>query len=718
MFKSVTLEMSLKPFKKTDEESVLTVCERVFEDWKHLLDGREVVSIMLWSADGSEILDYNRNLDDEFEWCKFLGSAHLKRLEEGKDSATSLHIRNQLYMENPPKMTYGVLKRIVCAIKRVGERLYPSAKIKVGATFDLGPEFAISSFKYQRHLEICLRTEALNSEGAVGVVDGTALLHADDRSYAAYPSGIPEGLPFTTFLGKQAHAFIRDLGFDYLWLSNGLGFSADPWCTTGKIFDGERFYPEKLERVSKKVFEFWKLFREAFPDIPIETRGTNNTCGIDYATDGVPLYDIYNENFGITPPPNSPWAALDKNYGLEIAGHMSRCCELPGDVFPFRYYIHDPWWVNTPWYDRYEGQPTDIYIPMAIGRIDEKGQVQAANTFHILTIDNSFGEMPKACVTEPLPHILKAEKESPDRIAPLVWIYPMREYTSSKGEEMLREMYAGDSFICKAINEGVPLCTVASADLFLKHEEGIYKGSVLILPAKISQEVLAKIKEMTKSGYRSVVYGTKTAIEEARAFLGEGVRYVNISENACVAELFSALKAYGYQIEYKKKDARFHSPITSLSRYDNAFMFSVFNRNATTDTKLSMPLGAPIMIGAEVEVVDNVATYRFPKFTHGECRIFVKQKQGIVECHEMQPINRRFRRKLQVSGLKNAELYFFPEERVEDVIIADTAKCEPLDSTPLAEENVLIACEDEYGRYYRAENISGEFVICMGYPFK
>ncbi len=715
MFKSVTLEMSLKPFKKTDEKSILTVCERVFEDWKHLLEGREVISIMLWCADGSEILDYNKNLDEEFEWCKYIGSANKPMLPEGAPHETSLHYNKRLYMENPPKMTYNVLKNIISIIKAEGKRRFPSAKIRVGETFDIGPEFAVSTFKYKRHPEIC---GSLSNLDGLGFVDSTALLHADERSYAAYPNGIPEGEPFGIFLGKQANIFLADMGFDYIWLSNGLGFSADPWRHTGKIFDGKCFHSENLGNTAEQVFKFWKYFRQGCPDYLIETRGTNNTVGIDYASDGVPLYDIYNADLNITPPPNSPWAALDKNYGLEIAGQMSRCCEIPYDVFPFRFYIHDPWWVNSPWYDRYEGQPGDIYMPMAISRIDEKGQVQAANTFNILTIDNSFGNMPKACVTEPLPHILKAEKESPDRIAPLVWIYPMREYTTSKSEEMLREMYTGDKFICQAINHGLPLCTVASADLFLKHEESIYQGSVLIAPAKMSNHVLEKLNAMAEAGGKIILYGGKDVVFEVSKRLSRNVKYVDITdEDTRMKALFDAMADNGYFIEFEKKAAQYRNPIMTLSRYDNAFMFSVFNMNATTDTKLSMPLGAPIMIGAEVEIKENAANYRFPKFTHGECRIFVKQEDGVVECHEEPPVNERFRRRIRVSGLKNAELCFFPEENVADTIIADPTKC-MIHYTPVAEKNLFLPCEDEYGKYYRAKNLTGEFYIYMGYRSK
>lgn len=53
MFKTVTLEMSLKPFKRTDDAFIQKVCASVFEQWRPLLKNREEISIMLWAADGS-----------------------------------------------------------------------------------------------------------------------------------------------------------------------------------------------------------------------------------------------------------------------------------------------------------------------------------------------------------------------------------------------------------------------------------------------------------------------------------------------------------------------------------------------------------------------------------------------------------------------------------------------------------------------------------------
>src|SRR3546814_15762193 len=91
-----------------------------------------------------------------------------------------------------------------------------------------------------------------------------------------------------------------------------------------------------------------------------------------------------------------------------MGGDMSRMAELPDNRFPFRYYTHDPWWLNSPWLDRYGREPHDIYLPMAVARISEKGEVLLPTHLNFLTIDNSFGAMPKQVPDEVIPHILKA----------------------------------------------------------------------------------------------------------------------------------------------------------------------------------------------------------------------------------------------------------------------------------------------------------------------
>lgn len=512
MFKSINLEMSLKPFKKVDNDYIENVIRGVFEQWRPLLKNRENISIMFWTADGSEILDYNGNLSDKFEWCQFIGGANHPYINEGDSIDVNLHTRKFDYMKNPPTMTYGILKNIISAIKRIGKEMYPNSNIRVGETFDIGPEFARSSFKYERHLELCSGEEF---DGKMKAINSYGKLKGDSHSYAAYPNGIPDGTPFGEFLGKQANIFLRDMGFDYLWLSNGAGFSATPWTAHGAVFDGKIFHENEFDNVKKTLFAFWQDFRRACPDIPLMVRGTNYSAGIDYSSDAVPLYDIYNAGFNITPPPNSPWAALDSDFGLELMGHMTRIAELPCDEFLFRYYIHDPWWTNSPWYDRYEGQPHDIYLPMAISRVDEQGKTRAAELFNVLSIDNSYGNLPDSCVNEPLPHILKAEKDSADEPANFVWVYPFREYTTTKDKSQLRKIMTGDWFICEAISNGMPISTIVSCDNFLKHDDVLYKKSILVTPVPIAKsEFEDKIIAYVEAGGKVIFYGSADGASE------------------------------------------------------------------------------------------------------------------------------------------------------------------------------------------------------------
>ena len=703
MFENVTLELSLKPFKQTDEVYIRKICKGIFEQWRPLLKNRKTISVMLWVGDGSEILDYKGELSESFEWCRFVGTANLPHIDGNEPLETSLHKKKQDYISNAPVMTYAILKTIISCLKEEGRKAFPDAVVKVGETFDIGPEFAISDFKYSRHNEICSGSKL---DIKYGFVDATALLHADDRYYAAYPNGIPEGTPFGTFLGKQSNVFLRDMGFDYLWLSNGLGFSADPWKKTGKIFDGENYYPEKLDDTKKKVFGFWKLFREACPDIPLEVRGTNNSVGIDYATDGVPLWDIYNANLNIIAPPNSPWAAINDNYGLEMMGHMTRICMLPNSWFPFRYYLHDPWWINSPWYDRYDGSPCDIYLPMSISRINQNGKVESANKFNILSIDNSYGELPDSCANEVIPHLLKAEKNVSDDVAPLVWVYPMREYTTTDKPELLKEMNLGDHYVCDAINDGFPLCCVTSTDNFLLHDDSIYNRSIIISPVPENPKVLDKLAKLSSTATGVIVYGTEARLSTVRDIPG----LITVNSEGNPELMRAAVAKLGYEISFLKKADAVKPPAMSVSRYDNALLFSICNSNTTTVTKLKFPLGAPILCGMETEISDGVASYHFSRGEQRECRIFIEQTDGVISCHEAPPVNARFRRAIRIEGLNNATVRLFSELGCECAVSTMHT-----DATPVFDERFTPVYDEKHGMYLEGKNVNGTVYFLMGH---
>ena len=76
MFKTITLEISLKPFKETSDKYIKFICENVFDQWKALIRDAETVKILMWSSAGSELLDYRGSLNDEFEWAYMIGHAN------------------------------------------------------------------------------------------------------------------------------------------------------------------------------------------------------------------------------------------------------------------------------------------------------------------------------------------------------------------------------------------------------------------------------------------------------------------------------------------------------------------------------------------------------------------------------------------------------------------------------------------------------------------
>jgi hypothetical protein len=521
--RNVTLEVSLKPFGDASPAAMESAARRMFTQWGAMLRHADAVSVLLWAADGSEILDYGGDLDETFDWARYLGCCNGYGgpfVPRTPDGPSGLNFGYYLYAEDTPVYIYRMLKDLAAILRRVGAET-TGKPVRVGATFDPGPEFARSPFKYERHPEINI--SYCEPDGKCWFLCCYSRLHADTRKYAGYPGGIPEDTPIGEFLGRQSRHFLKDLGFDYLWLSNGLGFGLEPWKCTGRLFDGKAFHPEYAEAARRGITDFWTQFRRECPGIRVEVRGTNMGAGIDIATDGISFRDLYDGGFDFLPPPNSPWAALDGDFGLELTGYMSRIAELPpGEEFPFRFYTHDPWWMNSPWIDRYQGYPHDIYMPLALSRIDGSGRILHSASLSLLSVDNALGGMPDCVPDEVTPYIIRAYADSPDAPPPLVWVYPFGEYDDlGKRGECLDKMYFEDWYVRGAVNRGLPLSGVVSTDNFIsssRKNPGLYAGSILMapIPAAGSRHEEALCSHVEKGG-QVMFYG-------ALAYAGERLR--------------------------------------------------------------------------------------------------------------------------------------------------------------------------------------------------
>lgn len=537
-FRDVQLEMSLKPFWDNSPETREAVCRELFQQWQPLCRYADSISIMLWIGDGSEILEYQGRLDSEFEWARYHGSAndiHAAPLPEkgdrghtainghvmGRDpERRGVHVRSYLYRPEPAAFTFRWLKELVETLRRVGAEV-TGKKILVGETFDIGPEFAVSRFKYEWHREIC---------GGGALFGGKFIrcdrtLNGDDRMYSGFPEGIPQGTTVGTFIGRQTRHFFRDIGFDFLWLSNGFGFALEPWALTGAIFDGAEFNKGGAEETAREILRFWRDMRSELPDAPIRTRGTNLATGIDLASDASPIREIFRDVPFVDAPVNSPWAALDGDIGLELSGWMSHIARLPAPGYRYRYYIHDAWWLNSPWLDRYQRQPFDIYLPLAVSRLLPDGAVEVPSDLAFLSIDDSHGCLPPMVPVEVTAEILHAREFQPDAPAPLVWVYPFDAYHELVTGPVKNPglPFFGDWFVRGLITHTVPVNTVADfANVpALLEKNGVLAGSILLAPVLpdsfgFNQKLLA----FAEAGGRVVFYGPLDEAAGLRDLMG------------------------------------------------------------------------------------------------------------------------------------------------------------------------------------------------------
>ncbi len=101
-FNNITLEASLKPFKKKDKAYIRQVAIEIFTQWQSLLRHADTVSVMLWTADGSEILDYRGTLTQKLEWAKYMGNPNTEHEVGSLPKELSIHERAYLYMDAPP----------------------------------------------------------------------------------------------------------------------------------------------------------------------------------------------------------------------------------------------------------------------------------------------------------------------------------------------------------------------------------------------------------------------------------------------------------------------------------------------------------------------------------------------------------------------------------------------------------------------------------------
>ena len=282
----------------------------------------------------------------------------------------------------------------------------------------------------------------------------------------------------------------------------------------GPLFDGKRFDVTQAPELRDRIMAFWRDFRGQCPHFRLETRGTNLLLGSDLATNACPLQEIYDGDFNIVAPPNSPWAAIDGDFGLELVGYLSRIAELPANkLYPFRFYTHDPWWLNSPWFDRYGREAHDIYLPLALARVDDRGAISRPAFLEFLTVDNSYGRMPEQLPNEVTPHVLSAMDDFSDAPGAVTWLCPFREYHDMIfGKKPQPELaFFADWCLRGAVNAGLPLNSVVSTGNYMaavKAEPGCFSETILLtLLPEADSALETALLERVERGFPTLFYG-------------------------------------------------------------------------------------------------------------------------------------------------------------------------------------------------------------------
>lgn len=162
-------------------------------------------------------------------------------------------------------LTYHQIAGIVRVFRDEARRA--GVRLTILDQLDKNGEFTEIPFKTGKHPEIF--SKVWRTAGLLIA----APLAADQSSYGAYPSGIPAGTHSGTFIAKQTAAYVRDLGFDGIFLSNQVG--------TRGHWDPARS-PGYSQKEAREITRFFRLLREHLGTKEIVWWDSTNAVAVEH----------------------------------------------------------------------------------------------------------------------------------------------------------------------------------------------------------------------------------------------------------------------------------------------------------------------------------------------------------------------------------------------------------------------------------------------------
>ena len=227
------------------------------EGWKGVILNVGWISdyILEWNGNVNEPIKLPKNMT-KWEWFKDegqLGGNTIERIKIFNDRFKNADTPKVINYET---WTYADLRKLSGLLKTVAAKKYSLKDIKVG-TLVLGWESIYGGDKSEFariHPNAFLRNFP-NFE---------AKLSSDKKKYGSFPTGIPEGTPFTEFFGKQWGNLSKALGLDAIVLRDsylGVGI----YMRTGPYGKTAPSDPDKVESWSRATGDFVKQTKLANP---------------------------------------------------------------------------------------------------------------------------------------------------------------------------------------------------------------------------------------------------------------------------------------------------------------------------------------------------------------------------------------------------------------------------------------------------------------------
>lgn len=329
----------------------------LFDHYEQWFTACDEVVLVVATGNGDHILDYRgpAGWGDTFDWARYncyggVGAdpmAHnldwLRRVREGGERSENPYSAGPMWILSEQTMTYQTLRRIYRCLREEAERR--DLVLRLLEYLEPGPEFCRSEWKTERHPEAARGTADAGGTVATGVIDVCSTLHADDRSYAAYPDGVTAGTSTGDFVAAQTAAFVRDLELDGVFLGNQFGLlgfwhpDAAPEPTAERRAGIARFFHRLRQEMGTNLVYWMDTYWPA--EVEMDRWAMSEDCYGALDAILISTFAVLVERTQIVPNLESRWRVADR---LNARGQRA-----PAVLFALDFV--DPWYAYRTYLD-------------------------------------------------------------------------------------------------------------------------------------------------------------------------------------------------------------------------------------------------------------------------------------------------------------------------------------------------------------------------------